>query len=39
VAVENLMEEGIFLPFMNERSAHVLFDEFKKLSMPISISD
>jgi hypothetical protein len=39
VAVEKLMDEVIFLPFMNERSAHVLFDEFKKLSMPIPISD
>jgi hypothetical protein len=39
VAVENLMDEGIFLPSMNERSAHVLFDEFNELSMPIPISD
>jgi hypothetical protein len=39
VAVENLLDEGMFLLFMNERSAHALFDEFKKLSMPIPISD
>ena len=39
VAVENLIDEGMFLLFMNERSAHVLFDEFKKLLMPIPISD
>ena len=39
VAVENLMDEGMFLLFLNERQAHAIFDDFKKLSMPIPVSD
>jgi len=35
VAVENLMDEGMFLLFLNSRSAYAFFDEFKKLSMPV----
>jgi hypothetical protein len=39
VAIENLMDEGMFLLFLNERSAYALFDEFQKLTMPIPVPD
>jgi len=39
VAFENLMDEGLFLLFLNERSAYALFDEFKKLTAPIPVPD
>lgn len=39
VAVENLMNEGMFLLFLNGRSGYAIFDDFKKLTMPIPIPD
>ncbi|MGI0028564.1 MAG: hypothetical protein ACREAQ_02490 [Nitrososphaera sp.] len=39
VAVENLMDEGMFLLFLNGRLGHALFDDFKKLAMPIPVQD
>jgi len=39
IAVENLMDEGMFLLFLNERFAYALFDEFHKLTMPIPVPD
>jgi hypothetical protein len=39
VGVQNLMDEGMFLLFLNDRSGYAIFDEFKKLSMPIPVSD
>ena len=39
VALENLMNEGMFLLFLNKSSGYALFDEFKKLTMPISLPD
>lgn len=39
VALQNLMDEGMFLLFINGRSGYAMFDEFKKLTMPIPISD
>lgn len=39
VAVENLMDEGMFLLFLNGRSGHAIFDDFKKLTMPIPVPD
>ena len=39
VAFENLMDEGLFLLFLNERSAYALFDEFQKLTAPIPVPD
>lgn len=39
VALENLMDEGLFVLFMNDRSGYALFDEFKKLTAPIPVSD
>jgi hypothetical protein len=39
VALEGLMDEGLFLLFMNERAGYALFDEFKKLTAPIPVSD
>lgn len=39
VAIENLMDEGMFLLFLNGRSGYAIFDEFSKLTMPIAVSD
>jgi hypothetical protein len=39
IAMQNLMDEGMFLLFMNDRSGYALFDEFNKLTMPISVSN
>lgn len=39
VALENLMDEGMFLLFLNARSGYALFDEFKKLTAPIPVPD
>jgi hypothetical protein len=39
VALESLMDEGLFLLFLNERLGYALFDEFKKLTAPIPVSD
>jgi hypothetical protein len=39
VALENLMDEGMYLLFLNERSGYALFDEFKKLTAPIPVPD
>ncbi len=39
VGIQNLMDEGMFLLFLNDRSGYAIFDEFKKLSMPIPVSD
>ena len=39
VGIENLMDEGMFLLFLNERFAYALFDEFQKLKMPIPVPD
>lgn len=39
VALENLMDEGMFLLFLNERSGYALFDEFKRLTMPVPVPD
>lgn len=37
VVLENLMGEGMFLLFLNGRSAHALFDDFKQLTAPIPV--
>jgi hypothetical protein len=39
VALENLMDEGMFLLFLNDRSGYAVFDEFKKMTAPIPVSD
>ena len=39
VTFENLMDEGLFLLFLNERSAYALFDEFHKLTAPVPVPD
>lgn len=37
VAIENLMDEGMYLLFVNDRSGFALFDEYKKISMPVAV--
>ena len=39
VAIQTLMDEGLFLLFVNNRYGYALFDSFKKLTMPIAISN
>ncbi len=39
VTLENLMDEGLFVLFMNDRSGYALFDEFEKLTAPIPVLD
>ncbi|HVX02240.1 MAG TPA: hypothetical protein VHA09_03725 [Nitrososphaera sp.] len=39
VAIENLMDEGLYLLFVNGRLAHALFDDFKKLTAPVLVQD
>lgn len=39
VTLQNLMDEGMFLLFLNDRSGYALFDEFPKLTMPIPVPD
>ena len=39
VAIQNLMDQGLFLLFMNDRNGYALFDIFEKLTMPIPIYD
>lgn len=39
VELENLVDEGMFLLFVNGRGSHALFDSFEKLSMPVQVSD
>ena len=39
VEIENLIDEGMFVLFVNGRGSHALFDEFEKLSTPVQIPD
>lgn len=39
VTIENLMEEGMFVLFLNDRSGYALFEDFEKLTMPILVQD
>jgi hypothetical protein len=39
VAVQNLMDDGMFLLFLNGRSGYAIFDEYAKLTKPIAVND
>lgn len=39
VALENLMDEGMYVLFLNGRSGYALFDEFRKMTAPIPVQD
>ena len=39
VALESLLDEGLFLLFLNDRYGYAVFDEFKKLTAPIQVPD
>jgi hypothetical protein len=39
VEIENLMGEGMFLLFVNDRGSHALFDEYEKLVKPVQLSE
>ncbi len=39
VEIENLMDEGMFLLFVNGRASHALFDGYEKLVMPVQVPE
>ncbi len=39
VAVEDMMREGLFLLFLNDRSAYAFFDNFESMRKPIPLYD
>ncbi len=39
VEIENLMDEGMFLLFVNGRGSHALFDQYGKLAAPVQLPD
>lgn len=39
VEIENLMDEGMFLLFLNGRGSYAIFDEYEKLAMPVQLPD
>jgi hypothetical protein len=39
VEIENLMDEGMFLIFVNGRGSHALFDEYAKLATPVQLPE
>ena len=39
VEMENLIDEGMFLLFVNGRGSHAVFDEYEKLLMPVPLPD
>jgi hypothetical protein len=39
VAIENLMDQGMFLLFLNGRSGYAIFDNYAKLTLPIAVTD
>ena len=39
VAIENMMEEGLFILFINQRFAYALFDKYENMTKPIPVYD
>jgi hypothetical protein len=39
VAIENMMREGMFVLFLNHRSAYAFFDKFENMTKPIPVYD
>jgi hypothetical protein len=39
VAIENMMREGLFILFLNNRFAYALFDKFENMTKPIPVYD
>ena len=39
VAIENMMEEGLFILFLNQRFAYALFDKYENMTKPIPVYD
>ncbi|MGA8911292.1 MAG: hypothetical protein WB443_00370 [Nitrososphaeraceae archaeon] len=39
VVIENMMRDGLFVLFLNQRFAYALFDKYENLTKPIPISD
>ena len=37
VAIQNLMEEGLYLLFLNHRYSYAFFDKFENLTKPIAV--
>jgi hypothetical protein len=39
VAIENMMRDGLFILFLNQRFTYALFDKFENMSKPIPVYD
>jgi hypothetical protein len=39
VAIENIMRDGLFILFLNDRFAYALFDKFENMTKPIPVYD
>jgi hypothetical protein len=39
VEIENMMRDGLFILFLNHRSAFALFDKYENMTKPIPLSD
>ena len=39
VVIENMMRDGLFILFLNQRFTYALFDKFENMSKPIPIND
>jgi hypothetical protein len=39
VAIENMMRDGLFILFLNQRFTYALFDKFENMSKPIPVND
>lgn len=39
VAIENIMGEGLFMLFLNQRFAYALFDKYENMTKPIPVYD
>ena len=39
VAIENMMRDGLFILFLNQRFTYALFDKFENMTKPIPVND
>jgi hypothetical protein len=37
VAIENIMGEGLFILFLNQRFAYAIFDKYENMTKPIPV--
>ena len=39
IAIENMMRDGLFVLFLNQRFTYALFDKFENMNKPIPVND